>query len=396
MAVPTVNFLPDDAVRSFAREHGTPVYVYSKERLSLFAKRAMQFKGPYGTTIRYAVKANSHKEIIRLFDSMGLYFDASSGGEVELLIRFGVRPSHITLNSQELPDNLQDLVQKGVRFVATSLHQLETYCSLFAGSTVGVRLNPGVGNGESNKVTTGGVAAGFGIWHEYIPDIQSIAAKNKVTITMVHTHIGAGTDPLVWQEVANITLGLAEQFSTVTHVSLGGGFKVERMDDEQTADIAAIGSVISGLLRDFAKRTGRKLHVEIEPGTYLTALSGLLLTSVQDITNTGASGYTFIRTNTGMNDILRPTLYGAQHPLWLITNSESLSTESCDYVVIGHNCESGDILTPQRGNPDMIATRTLPKANIGDIVVIGGAGAYCASMRAVGYNAFKPAKEIVI
>jgi diaminopimelate decarboxylase len=164
------------------------------------------------------------------------------------------------------------------------------------------------------------------------------------------------------------------------------------MADETSADLQEIGSHVRGLLEQFSHSTGRKLHLEIEPGTFLTAGCGVLLSNVIDITDTGKQGFTFIRLNTGMNDILRPTLYGALHPI-VVHNDES---EQREYVVIGHNCESGDILTPVRGNSEEILPRLLNKAAIGDLVTIGAAGAYCASMRAKDYNMFKNADEIFV
>ena len=328
-------FVSDKQVKEIAKNNQTPVYVYSKEVLTKYAKEAKLFKTAYGTAVRYAVKANPNKEVVQLFDSLGLLFDASSAEEAELLLSFGIKPQKIALNSQQLPQNLQDIVKKGIFFTATSLHQLEQYCKIAPNSNVGVRLNPGVGSGTNNRVTTGGVAASFGIWHEYIPKIIATAKKANVTITKVHTHIGAGTDPTVWQQSAKITLGLCKKVLSATVVSFGGGFKVGRMPNEQTADIALIGTKINKLVQDFAKDTGREMFVEIEPGTYLTAMAGVLIAKVIDVTNTGKDGYNFIRTNTGMNDFLRTSMYGAQHPLKIINIKPTAVIRK--YVVVGHN-----------------------------------------------------------
>lgn len=387
-------FVSNNQVKEIAKNNQTPVYVYSKAVLTKYAKEVKLFKTPYGTAVRYAVKANPNKNVVQLFDKLGLLFDASSEEEVELLLNYNVAPQKIALNSQQLPQNLQEIVKMGVFFTATSLHQLEQYCKIAPNSNVGVRLNPGIGSGANNRVTTGGVAASFGIWHEYIPKIIAITNKANVTITKVHTHIGAGTDPTVWQQSAKITLGLCKQVPSTTVVSFGGGFKVGRMPNEQTADIALIGKKISNLIQDFAKETGKEMFVEIEPGTYLTAMAGVLIANVIDVTKTGKDGYNFIRTNTGMNDFLRTSMYGAQHPLKIVNIKPTPVIKK--YVVVGHNCESGDILTSAKGNPDKIEPRELNKTTIGDYLVLAGAGAYCASMRAVGYNAFAPAKEIII
>lgn len=389
-------FLNNSEVIDAVKMHGSPIYVYSQSLLTQYGKEALKFKGPYGTTVRYAVKANPHPKVISIFNELGLHFDASSGGEVEMLIDNGINPSKIALNSQQLPDNLKELTDQGVYFTATSLHQLETYGRLTPGGTLGVRLNPGIGSGENKKVLTGGVTAGFGIWHEYIPNIIDIAKKYNLTINKVHTHIGAGTDPAVWARVAKVTVELSRSFKDVTAISLGGGFKVGRMDTEPTVDVPAVGKKVYELLKDNYNKTGQKLHVEIEPGTYLTALTGLLIAQVIDVVDTGKDGYSFIRTNTGMNDFLRPIMYGAQHPMWIVPKTGQQSPDLVEYVVIGHNCESGDLLTPQRDNPDTLGPRLLPKAQIGDYVVIGGAGAYCAAMSAKGYNSFKSAKEVVV
>ncbi len=389
-------FLDNKHVAAIVKKHGTPVYVYSKNILNEYAANSLEFKVPFGSTVRYAVKANSHKDIVTFFDSKGLHFDASSGGEVEHLLNLGVEPEKVALNSQELPKNLKELLQKGVIFTATSVHQLEVFCKLGVGNEVAIRLNPGIGSGETSKVTTGGTTAGFGIWHEYIPKIKELANKYEVKITKVHTHIGAGTDPAVWERVAAVTINLADLFDDVHTVSLGGGFKVGRMDDEPTVNIPAIGKRVAKLLENHAKKTGNKYYIEIEPGTYLTAMAGMLIAEIIDITDTGEFGYNFIRTNTGMNDFLRPVLYGAQHPIWVVPKSGNQSPNLIDYVVIGHNCESGDLLTPAKNDPDSLGPRLLPKADIGDYIVIGGVGAYSASMRAVGYNSFTSAKEIFV
>src|SRR5690606_35532168 len=100
---------------------------------------------------------------------------------------------------------------------------------------------------------------------------------------------------------------------------------------------------------------------------------------VIDISDTGADGHTFLRTNTGMNDLLRPGMYGAQHPLITVKKSGILPTEAHPVVVVGHNCESTDVLTPYPNDPEGLAPRTIGTADIGDFIVIGMAGAYGAS-----------------
>jgi diaminopimelate decarboxylase len=178
----------------------------------------------------------------------------------------------------------------------------------------------------------------------------------------------------------------------VAVLDIGGGYKVHRFADEQEADMVAIAAQFSERLSAFKEKTGRALHLEIEPGTYFIAHAGVLVARVDDIVDTGKGGYTFLRLNTGMNDFLRSTLYGARHELEVMNDSPNIK----EYVVVGHNCESGDIFTPAAGNPEAIEPRTLREATIGDEVRMYDAGAYCASMRAKGYNSFPSAPEVMV
>jgi diaminopimelate decarboxylase len=153
-----------------------------------------------------------------------------------------------------------------------------------------------------------------------------------------------------------------------------------------------VGHVLGHELAEFAKLTGRKLKLEVEPGMFVTANCAILVSSIDDIIDTGNYGYNFIKLDTGMNDFVRPAMYGSQHPIAVVSDSKELE----DYVVVGHNCESADVFTVQSDNPGAIQPRQLHKASVGDIVLIGGVGGYCAAMAMHGYNGFPNAKEIFI
>ncbi|MGI8431584.1 MAG: diaminopimelate decarboxylase, partial [Chthoniobacterales bacterium] len=273
-----------------------------------------------------------------------------------------------------------------------SLHQLETYGRSFPKTEIGVRINPGVGSGHSHKTNVGGPASSFGIWHESVEEIKAVAAKYQLTITRLHTHIGSGTDPLVWTRVARLSLDQVRSFPRVTTLNLGGGFKVARMSYEKKTDLQEISRVVTEALRVFAQETGRELQLEIEPGTYLAANAGSLITTIDDIVATGSDGYKFLKLDSGMTDILRPTLYAAQHPLVVVNDRPSAPER---YVVVGHCCESADLLTPHPDDSEVVATRLLQKAEIGDLLVVEGVGVYCASMSARNYNSFPRTPELL-
>lgn len=132
----------------------------------------------------------------------------------------------------------------------------------------------------------------------------------------------------------------------------------------------------------------------IEPGTYLLANSCALVSTVQDIATTPTR--TFLKLDSGMTEVLRPSLYGAQHPLVVVKRGGTKgSGKTKKYVVVGHCCESGDLLTPAPGEPETIAERELTEADIGDLCVVEGSGAYCAGMSAKNYNSFPEAVEVM-
>lgn len=377
-------------LKDLAARLGTPLFVYDSTFLAERAEQLTALQLPFGLTPRYAVKANNHPEIIKLLNEAGMSFDASSSYEVVELMEQGIDAGKISLSSQQPAHNLPELIEAGVKYVATSLHQLELFIAAAPqDSEVGLRVNPGLGAGHNNRTTTGGANSSFGLWNAYLPDALKIAQNSGVRITRLHIHIGSGADPKMWGEVMKTSLVIAEQMPDVTSLDIGGGFKIHRYGDEHEADMTEIASVFAGELAAFAERTGRQLHLEIEPGTWLVGHAGVLLAEVADIVDTGADGHTFLRLNTGMNDIIRPSMYGAQHEIAVLNDSN----EKSEYVVVGHNCETGDILSPAPGDPEGLEPRQLNKAAIGDIAAVYDAGAYCRSFAVHGYNSFPPAKE---
>jgi len=397
-----LRFLKPDQVRKLALEHDTPLYVYSRSSLAAAAGEVKSaFSNvPYGLTVRYAMKANPRPEILKLFDNLGLEIDASSEYECLDAIAVGINPAKILLTSQQLPRDIRKTIGTGVKFTATSLHQLEEYGKVATGTSVSVRLNTGLGSGANHRLTTGGIEVGFGIWfHErdnHGDKIRAIAKRYSLNIERLHIHIGTGSDPEIWGQLMDAGLFALEQFPDASILNLGGGFKLGYMSGQNGADLPAIGLVAQKKLEGFYAKTGRKIRLEVEPGRYLTARAGAIVSTIIDQTDTGDEGDDFLKLDTGMTEIVRPAMYGAQHPLVVVPSNNNTPEEQADYVVIGHCCESSDTLTNEPNNPEKIAPRPLQKAAIGDYMVIEMAGAYCASMSVKGYNSFPIAKEIII
>jgi diaminopimelate decarboxylase len=370
------------------------VYVYDERTLKAQAREALDFPNAFGLTVRYAMKASPNAALIRILAARGLHVDASSGHECDRAMRAGVPAAHISLSTQEFPADFRRLFQAGIRFNACSLNQLRRFGEQFPGGELGLRINPGLGSGGTVKTNVGGPASSFGIWHEYRGEGRAIIEEHGLRVVRIHTHIGSGSDPAVWQRVARLSLEMVAEFPGVTTLNLGGGYKVGRMSYEQTTDLQEIGQPIREALEDLARDTGRRIHLEIEPGTYLTANSCALLSTVQDIVDTGEEGYRFLKLDTGMTEILRPSLYASQHPIILLPR---LDTGAClPYVAVGHCCESGDILTPAPEHHEVLHPREFPEVQPGDLCVIEGAGAYCSAMSAKNYNSFPEAPEVLL
>jgi diaminopimelate decarboxylase len=371
---------------------GTPCYVYDRAALEAAARRALAFPAPFGFTLRYAMKANPSRGILNAFRELGLEIDASSDYEVERALHAGFAPRAVQLTAQLPSRRLGEHVRRGVWFNACSLHQLEEFGRVAGGREVAVRVNPGLGSGSTKRTNTGGPSSSFGIWHEYLGDMKTIAGRHGVTIRRLHSHIGSGTDPEVWKRAARMTLDLVGELPDVTAVNLGGGFKVGRMPEEASADLADVGAHVRQELVAFHERTGRALHLEIEPGTYLVANAGALVATCVDVVDTGKDGYLFAKLDAGMPEITRPSLYGAQHPIDVLVTGR----DPAEVVFVGPCCESGDILTPAPGDPEALAPRWVPRPRIGDLIVIGGAGAYCAAMSTINYNSYPQAPEVML
>jgi diaminopimelate decarboxylase len=389
-------FISRPALERIVALAGTPVYVYDERTLRRQAAAALAFPHAYGLTVRYAMKAASNAAILRLFDGFGLHTDASSGYEVERALRAGVAPGRISLSTQELPSDFADLVRRGISVNACSLEQLSRFGAAFPGGKVGLRINPGLGSGGTTKTNVGGPASSFGIWHEHLDEADAIIARHRLEVFRIHTHIGSGSDPAIWLKVAAMSLDDVERYPTSTVLNLGGGFKVARMPHETGTDLQVVGAPVRELVAGFAARTGRKLHFEIEPGTYMVANAGAVVSTIQDLTDTGKAGYRFLKLDTGMTELCRPAMYGSQHPMTVVPRDPARKPGSAAYIATGHCCESGDMLTPKSGDHETLEPRPLAEAQIGDWLIIGGAGAYCSAMSAVNYNSFPQAPEVLL
>jgi diaminopimelate decarboxylase len=393
--IESLRFLTPEQVRTIREQFGTPVFVYDELSLERQAKAMADFPNAFGLTVYYSLKGGANGAIIRIFDRLGLHFDASSIYEALRAMAAGVAPAKILLTAQEIPQDFGTYVERGMQFNACSVRQLEMYGKQFPGREVSIRVNPGTGTGFINRLVSGGPRSSFGIWHEYLDEVRALVKKYRLNIKRVHHHVGSGHDPETWLRIAADTLNIAKTFGPISIINLGGGYRVKALQTETEIDYQDIGNRLRRLFEDYARETGTKPRLEIEPGTFLVANCGSLVTTVLDVISTGKDGFDFIKLDAGLTEVIRPGFYGSLHPLVSIPAAGELRMTSKEYLVTGHTCIAGDTLTVAVRDPETSVPQLIAETEAGDLLVVERAGGYCSSMNMKNFNSFPEAPEVL-
>lgn len=393
--IESLKFLAADEIPLLAKQYGTPLFIYDLATIKRNYDYFSQTPNPYGLTVRYSVKANPTRAVLAYFNQLGASFDVSSVWEARRCVNAGIDAKKILITAQEISEGWESLCADGMEFDAGSLQQLKTYGEKFPGTTISIRINPGFGSGLVKKLTSGGDHSSFGLWFAQLDDAVALAERYSLTIKRIHLHIGSGHDSEVLEKTVNRALELCAKVPTVTHLNLGGGYKVTALNSDPQYDHHSVGTRIGSSLEKFHSETGRKLHLEVEPGTFAMALAGSLISRVIDVVNTGADGYRFIKIDAGLTEIMRPSYYGALHPLVVVKQSGVVDNQDvCQQMVCGHCCIAGDSLTPVAGNTEDFTPVALAKAEIGDFLVVERVGGYAASMSVKNFNSYPEAVEV--
>jgi len=194
-----LKFLTASDLEQIKIEFGTPTFVYDEAILRANAREVKSFPNEFGLFPRYAMKSAPTAAILRIFNHEGLGIDASSVHEVERAIRAGFGTELISLSTQELPEDVKYFVQDGVKVNLCSLNQIQRFGTWTKGKKVGLRFNPGMGSGGTNRTNVGGPASSFGIWKEDINEAKRLCKEYGLKVERIHTHIGSGSDPEVWK-----------------------------------------------------------------------------------------------------------------------------------------------------------------------------------------------------
>jgi diaminopimelate decarboxylase len=384
-----------ESIPGLARKFGTPVYVYDAATICQRISELAEFD-----VVRYAQKSCSNIAILDLVRRNGVLVDAVSAGEIVRAIAAGYKPGqseHPTeiVYTADIFDReaLETVVKHDIHVNCGSPDMISQYGERMPGRGITLRINPGFGHGHSQKVNTGGAQSKHGIWHEQLEECVERAQKCKLTITGLHMHIGSGTDLEHLSHVcgamqqAAIAIG-----SSITSISAGGGLPVPYREGQQYVDIGAYFKLWDAARHQLANQFGHEISLEIEPGRFLAAESGYLISEIRAIKKMGEN--TFYLIDAGFNNLARPILYGAYHPMAICPSDGSSEARPTKNVVVGGPlCESGDIFTQEEGG--FVTSRPLPCAKVGDFLVIGVAGAYGYAM-ASNYNSKPLVAEVLI
>lgn len=401
-----VTHIAGQPIPELARRYGTPLYVYDAQPI---ARRIAELKA--FDVIRYAQKACSNVAILDLVRRHGGFVDCVSAGEIHRAISAGFKPgqqSHppeIVYTADIFDrDALEMVVRHDVHVNCGSPDMIDQYGAEIRGrgrpgslaQGITLRINPGFGHGHSQKTNTGGSHSKHGIWHEQIGDCLDRAARHHLTITGLHMHIGSGSDVEHLSQVCGALEKAALAIGpSLTSISAGGGLPIDYREGKQLIDIGQYFDLWNTTRERLVRQFGHPLALEVEPGRYLVAESGYLISEIRAVKTSGEN--TFYLLDAGFNNLARPILYGAYHPM-AICPAESEPGRPrprplASVVVGGPLCESGDIFTQEEGG--YVAHRDLPEARVGDYLVIGYAGAYGYAM-ASNYNSKPLAPEVLL
>jgi diaminopimelate decarboxylase len=389
---------PDTTLLDLATMYHTPLYVFDERTIRdrcVELKSAIAYKN---SRVRYACKALTLQAILKIILDEGLWIDASSINEVHRALQAGFNPDEIYYTGEGATRDVYSLlVEWGVLINCTSIDQLRLLGDVRPNHCCSIRVNPGEGHGETNKTNTGGPSSKHGIYYDEIDAVRTVAESCGLKIVGVHSHIGSGaTDLTPWLRIKDKTLEIARTFKELEFVNLGGGLPVVY---DPTTDapmpLQQWGAALSSSLEAFSQELGKNIRLDVEPGRYIVAESGILLAEVQAVKRTPE--YNFVIVNTGLNHNVRPAMYGSFHPIRFISR-EASSIEAIDnnlkeYVVGGYLCESGDVFTVRADGT--LAPRVFSRIRVGDLMVMSHVGAYSHSMKSE-YNSMNLPASVLI
>jgi diaminopimelate decarboxylase/aspartate kinase len=354
-------------------------YVYDRDSVKDAARDLLNLQNV--GRILYAVKANDNPELLRALAEEGVDFECVSPGEIEWLEAAvpGLDLKRVLFTPNFAPRAEYEWgLKKGLQITLDNLFPLETWPELFRDQNLFIRLDPGQGRGHHEHVKTAGVHSKFGVPLFEIDELIRLVDAAKATVIGIHAHSGSGVqDPDSWRIVAGTLAEVAKRFPSVKTIDLGGGLGIPEKPGDKDFDLAQLDAALAEIRLAYPQ-----YQLWLEPGRYLVARAGVLLTRVTQTKGKGDMRY--IGVGTGMNSLIRPALYGSYHEIVNLSRAGEPATETV--TVVGPICETGDRLG---------SDRLLPPSSENDVILIANTGAYGYVMR-LQYNRRADVIEVVI
>ncbi len=372
-------------LNTIAKKFGTPTYVYDLDRIK-HQYRLFCEAFPWPTLkIFYAMKANYNISVLTTIKNLGAGIDAVSPGDLYMALSCGFDPSKIIYTANNMKDTeMEEVAATGVLLNIDSLSRLEKYANAYPNTKVCLRFNPGVVDGEHDKIKTGGDLTKFGILLEDVNKVKAITGKYGLKVVGIHEHTGSGLikpDSILNAMEQIFSIATRENFPDLAFLDFGGGFKVAYGPDEVPVDYKLMGAQVVERFSNFCSSYGKELELRFEPGKYLTAQAGQLLVEVNTVKHN--RNRTICGTDSGFPQLIRPMFYDAHHTIKNISNPEGKPSV---YDICGNICETGDLFAKDR---------FLPEIRENDILSIQDAGAYCYAMGGT-YNLRPMPAEVVV
>ncbi len=366
-----------DALLRISRHQETPFFLLHQPTVERQLKTLAQTSGC--DRFLFAMKSNHHPDLLRTVRAHGVRFECVSPQEIDHL--FSLFPD---MTGEEIlytpnfasADDFRRGFERGT-FVTLDNHSpLEDHPDLFRGRSLALRVDPGQGEGHHKYVKTAGRGSKFGIDLEMLPRTRERLAQLDIRVVGLHCHAGSGIRSVSpWVRNAEVLARLLPMFPEAKFLDLGGGFGVPERPGESPLDLSQMQEGLKSIREQYPY-----LELWLEPGRFIVAQAGILLTRVTQVKTKG--DHTFVGVDAGMNSLIRPALYGAYHPVINLSRYHDPRTVQAD--VVGPICESGDVLGSQR---------LLPESRPGDLFLIGNTGAYGRVMSS-HYNMRPPAPEL--
>lgn len=377
------------SLADLAREHGTPLFVYSQAAMLAALDAYQQGLAGRDALVCYAVKANSALAVLQLFAQAGCGFDTVSGGEIARALAAGAVPERIIFSGVgKTQAEMRYALAAGIGcFNVESLAELQVLNAVAADmgvrAPVSLRVNPNVDAKTHPYISTGLTENKFGIAHtEALAVYQQAAAMSGIRIVGIDCHIGSqivDCAPFLdmVDRMAELVLQIENTGIPVPHLDMGGGLGIQYADEQPVAAQQLLQQMLSRL---DAHGLGQR-RLLLEPGRSLVGNAGVCVTQVQYLKPGPVKHFCIV--DAAMNDLPRPAMYEAYHHI--VPVQAHAQQTPVRYDVVGPVCESGDWL----GRARELAVQQ------GDYLAVLSAGAYCASMSS-NYNSRPRAAEVLI